>query len=370
MNLAAAQRRIAQLEKANRTLRRKLARQKSAQRTLAQRTFTQVPPYRSPVPAQLQQVIHDLRHSHSDLEHRRQTLEATLAELQATQSKLIAAEKMSALGTMVAGVAHEINNPINFVHGNLAHVSLYTQDLLHLLQIYRREFPKTSSDLQIAIEAIDLPFLEQDLKKTLKSMWGGTERIRKIVESLRTFARLDEADCKLIDLHESLESTIVVVQNRFQANEHRAAIKLVCDFAPMPAIECYGSAINQVFLQLLNNAIDAINDQAIRGVDCEMPPQIQIQTNYTDSPSCITVNISDNGCGIPESIISKIFDPFFTTKAIGYGTGLGLSTSYQTIVAQHHGQFYCRSVVGQGSEFVIILPIRGVCDWADNPAVV
>ncbi len=367
MNLAAAQRRIAQLEKANRMLRRKLMRQELADRQIMPQKLAPVSPPSS-TPDQLQQVIHDLRHSYSDLEHHRQSLEGTIAELQATQSKLIAAEKMSALGTMVAGVAHEINNPINFVHGNLAHVSLYTQDLLHLLQIYRREFPKTSSDLQIAIEAIDLPFLEQDLKKTLKSMWAGTERIRKIVESLRTFARLDEADCKRIDLHESLESTIVMVQNRFQATAHRDAIKLVCDLPPIPAIECYGSAINQVFLQLLNNAIDAINDQAICGVDSDIPPQIQIQTSYTDSPACVTISISDNGCGIPASIISKIFDPFFTTKPIGHGTGLGLSTSYQTIVAQHHGQFYCRSVVGQGSEFVIILPIRGV--GADNPAVV
>ncbi len=350
MDLAAAQRRIAQLEKANRTLRRKLMRQTLADRQIAPRQSAPVSPPSS-TPDQLQQVIHDL------------------AVLQATQSKVITAEKMSALGTMVAGMAHEINNPINFVHGNLAHVSLYTQDLLHLLQIYRREFPQTSSDLQIAIEAIDLPFLEQDLKKILKSMWGGTERIRKIVESLRIFARLDEADCKLTDLHESLESTIVMVQNRFRATDQRDAIKLVCDFAPIPAIECYGSAINQVFLQLLNNAIDAINDQALRGVDSDRPPQIQIQTRYADLPACITVSISDNGCGIPESVMSKIFDPFFTTKPIGHGTGLGLSTSYQTIVAQHHGQFYCRSVVGQGSEFVIILPLRCVGDGVDRARV-
>jgi two-component system, NtrC family, sensor kinase len=326
MNLAVAQRRIAQLEKANRRLRRKL---------LAQ----------------------------SRLEHRSQRLETTLAELRATQSKLVASEKMSALGTLVAGVAHEINNPISFVHGNLAHVSLYTQDLLHLLQIYRREFPQTSSDLQIAIAAIDLPFLEQDLKKTLKSMWGGTERIRKIVESLRTFARLDEADCKLIDLHESLDSTLIIVQNRFQANHDRPAIQLVCDYSVMPSIECYGGAINQVFLQLLNNAIDAIDDQAMRGSDAAVPPQIQIQTRYADAPPCVTISISDTGCGIQSAIVPKIFDPFFTTKPIGHGTGLGLSTSYQTIVAQHHGQLYCRSVVGQGSEFVMILPLRGACDW-------
>ncbi len=332
MDLAAAQVRIAKLEKANRRLRRQL--------------FAQ-----------------------SRVESRSQGLEAAMAELQATQSKLVASEKMSALGTMVAGVAHEINNPINFVHGNLAHVSLYTQDLLHLLQIYRREFPKTSSDLAIAIAAIDLPFLEQDLKKTLKSMWGGTERVRKIVESLRTFARLDEADCKLIDLHESLDSTLIIVQNRFQENADRPEIKLVCDFELIPSIECYGGAINQVFLQLLSNAIDAINDQAIRCPNPDIAPQIQIQTRYADAPPCVTISISDTGCGIPAAIVPKIFDPFFTTKPIGHGTGLGLSTSYQTIVAQHHGQFYCRSVVGQGSEFVIILPLRGSCDWSESGGV-
>jgi signal transduction histidine kinase len=332
MDLAAAQVRIAKLEKANRRLRRQL--------------FAQ-----------------------SRVESRSQGLEAALAELQATQSKLVASEKMSALGTMVAGVAHEINNPISFVHGNLAHVSLYTQDLLHLLQIYRREFPKTSSDLAIAIAAIDLPFLEQDLKKTLKSMWGGTERVRKIVESLRTFARLDEADCKLIDLHESLDSTLIIVQNRFQANSDRPEIKLVCDYESIPSLECYGSAINQVFLQLLSNAIDAINDQSMRRSNPDITPQIQIQTRYADAPPCITISISDTGCGIPEAIVPKIFDPFFTTKPIGHGTGLGLSTSYQTIVAQHHGQFYCRSVVGQGSEFVIILPLRCVCDWPEPGAI-
>jgi two-component system, NtrC family, sensor kinase len=338
--LAAAKRRMAQLEKANRQLRRQLA----------------------------QTAIDDRRQTKIGLEQRCQTVEATLAALQATQSQLVAAEKMSALGTMVAGVAHEINNPINFVHGNLSHLSLYTQDLLHLLQLYQRELPKPSADLQMAIAAVDLPFLEQDLKKMLKSMWGGTERIRKIVESLRTFARLDEANCKLIDLHESLDSTLLLVQNRFQANDYRPSIHLVRDYGGVPGIECYGSAINQVFLQLLNNAIDAIEDKAVRGDhDPDIIPQILIQTSYDELPPCITISISDTGCGISGAIVPKIFDPFFTTKPIGHGTGLGLSTSYQTIVAQHHGQFYCRSVVGQGSEFVIILPLQGSCDWPLDP---
>jgi two-component system, NtrC family, sensor kinase len=339
MDVAAAQIRIAKLEKANRCLRRQVA-------------------------------IARQRQAH--FEQRSQTLETTLQALQAAQSKLVAAEKMSALGTMVAGVAHEINNPITFIHGNLAHISLYTQDLLHLVQIYQREFPKTSADLQIAIAAIDLPFLEQDLKKILQSVWSGTERIRKIVESLRTFARLDEAVCKIIDIHESLDSTLLIVRNRFRETKYRSAIELVCDYDydNLPPIECYGGAINQVFLQLLNNAIDAIDDQAVRQSDSQFDSQshpnrlnrIQIQTRYSQLPNCITISISDNGCGIPNSVANQIFDPFFTTKPIGHGTGLGLSTSYQTIVAQHHGQLYCRSGVGEGSEFVIVLPLSGSCD--------
>ncbi|MBE9030580.1 sensor histidine kinase [filamentous cyanobacterium LEGE 11480] len=359
MDITTAAQRIQELEKTNRILAKQLSRSESNRQQIELQHETSA--------TFLRQVIQELQTSQVRLEERTQTLETTLQELRLTQGKLVASEKMSALGTMVAGVAHEINNPINFVHGNLSHVNLYSQDLLHLLKLYQQEFPATSSKLAIAIEAIDLPFLEQDLKKTLQSMSSGTDRIRKIVNSLKIFARLDEAAYKYIDLHESLNSTVLMIQNRLDATEDRAAIQLVTEYRPIPQVECYASALNQVFLQLLNNAIDAINDQSIQHPIWKQIPQVRIQTNYDGATDSITITIGDNGCGIPETIRPKIFDPFFTTKPIGQGTGLGLSTSYQTIVGQHKGQLYCRSVPAHGTEFVIHLPLRQSLVISDTP---
>ncbi|MEB3294694.1 MAG: ATP-binding protein [Synechococcales bacterium] len=296
----------------------------------------------------------------NQLRQQAQELELTLRELQQTQIQMIQSEKMSSLGQMVAGVAHEINNPVNFIHGNLTHVKQYTEDLLGLLGLYQDHVPHPPQIIQDEIEAIDLEFLSTDLAKVLQSMRVGTERIREIVLSLRNFSRLDESDVKDVDIHEGLDNTLTILHNRLKAKPEHPAIQVVRGYGELPLIECHPGQLNQVFMNILSNAIDVLDEVNQNRTYAEVeanPSVIRIQTQLIDH-QWVSIHISDNGPGVSEEIRSKLFDPFFTTKPVGKGTGLGLSISYQIVVENHQGQLGCRSELGQGTTFEIKIPLQ------------
>lgn len=280
-----------------------------------------------------------------------QQLEATVAQLQQAQLQLVQSEKMSSIGQMVAGVAHEINNPVCFIHGNLKHLQRYIEDLLDLIAHYQAEHSAPSRALQAEIKAIDLDFLIEDLPKTLTSMKVGTDRIREIVLSLRNFSRLDQADFKSADLHEGIDSTLLILGHRLKGTDSYPRIKIIQTYGDLPPVDCYPGQLNQVFMNIVVNSIDALEKASVSA------PTIAICTQQIDA-NRVQIRIADNGPGIPISIQDKLFDPFFTTKEIGKGTGLGLSISYQIITERHGGTLVVQSAPGQGTEFVIEIPIQ------------
>lgn len=300
----------------------------------------------------------------------------TLRTLQQTQAQLIQSEKMSSLGQLVAGVAHEINNPVTFIHGNLPYVNDYVSDLLDLLSLYQQRYPDPDLDIQEKAEAIDLEFITQDLPKTLSSMKVGTDRIHQIVKSLRSFSRLDEAKKKRVDIHEGINSTLLILQHRLKATGDNPGIEVIKEYGILPPIECYPGPLNQVFMNILSNAIDALemetedwglltgkqkNEISSSQFPITNPqsktPTIRIRTEELENS--VLISIADNGSGIPEAIREQIFDPFFTTKPVGKGTGIGLSISYQIVVEKHNGLLECLSEPGKGTEFLIEIPIQG-----------
>ncbi|ABA24482.1 PAS/PAC sensor signal transduction histidine kinase [Trichormus variabilis ATCC 29413] len=291
------------------------------------------------------------------LRQQAENLENTLRELQLTQTQLIHSEKMSSIGNMVAGVAHEINNPVNFIHGNLIPASEYAQDLLQLVELYRLHFPYPPEEIQEFIIDIEFDFLKEDLVKLLQSMRIGTQRIREIVLSLRNFSRLDEAEFKQVDIHEGIDSTLMILQNRLKAKSDHPEILVVKSYGDLPLIDCYPGQLNQVFMNLISNAIDALEEPVVDGQLSVAKPTIYIRSEMFNN-NWVRVTISDNGVGIPQEILSKLFDPFFTTKSVGKGTGLGLSISYQIVVDRHNGKLTCNSTPGQGAEFIIEIPIH------------
>jgi two-component system, NtrC family, sensor kinase len=276
-------------------------------------------------------------------------LELTLQELQQAQLRLIQGEKMSSIGQMVAGVAHEINNPVTFIHGNVSYISRYCRDILNLLNLYQQQYPESNPAIEAEEEAIDLEFLSEDLPKMLKSMQIGTERIRDIVLSLRNFSRLDQADVKPVDIHEGIDSTLLILGHRLKKKPDSPGIEVIKDYGDLPLVQCYPSQLNQVFMNLLVNAIDALESAPHKA------KWIRVSTESSDSKT-VTIRIADNGSGIPDEIQNKLFDPFFTTKPIGKGTGLGLSISYQIITERHGGKLRCHSAPDQGTEFIIEIP--------------
>jgi signal transduction histidine kinase len=269
---------------------------------------------------------------------------------------------------MVAGIAHEINNPVGFVYGNIGPAGEYIQDLLQLVNLYQQQYPEPTPPIRDYIDEIDLEFLVEDLPNLLASMKMGAERIRDIVLSLRTFSRLDEAKAKRVNLHEGLDATLLILQHRLKERPDRKGIAVVKKYGNLPHIECYPGQLNQVFMNILANAIDALESSGI-GCDTQKTstphssPQIQICTEVVEETTSVphsqsvVIRIIDNGPGMTERVRQRLFDPFFTTKPIGQGTGLGLSISYQIVVGAHNGQLQCISAPQEGTEFVIQIPV-------------
>ncbi len=301
-----------------------------------------------------------LRQSEMQFRQQTQKLEAALKELQRTQTQMIQSEKMSSLGQLVAGVAHEINNPVNFIYGNIAPAHDYIEDLLNLIKLYQEYYPVPVPVIQSEIVAIDLEFLMADLPKLLSSMKIGAERIQEIVLSLRTFSRLDEAEYKAVDIHEGIDSTLFILESRLKAKPNHPGIGIIREYEDLPLVECYAGQLNQVFMNILSNAIDALEERDSQRTQQEIkqsPSVIQICTE-TINKNQIAIKIADNGPGIPENIKQRIFDPFFTTKPIGKGTGMGMSISYQIVTKNHHGTLECISSPDGGAAFVIVIPLK------------
>ncbi|MGL6136297.1 MAG: sensor histidine kinase, partial [Planktothrix sp.] len=303
----------------------------------------------------IEQDTYSLQESQIELQQKATELEKTLTQLKQTQTQLLQSEKMSSLGQLVAGIAHEINNPVSFIFGNITYAKEYTNSLLHLISLYQTHYPQPVPEIQTEIDELDLEFLTSDLHKIFNSMLTGSQRIADIVKSLRSFSRLDEADIKTIDLHENLDNTLMILKHRIKAQASRPEIKILKNYGNIPLIHCYVGQLNQVFMNILINSIDALET-----AQQNSPPQILIHTDIlTDSQlkKWVQIQISDNGSGMAETVRRRIFEPFFTTKPVGHGTGMGLAISYQIIVEKHQGQLLCTSTPGEGSTFVISLPI-------------
>jgi two-component system, NtrC family, sensor kinase len=296
-----------------------------------------------------------LMHEVTERRKAEEQLQQTLQTLQKTQTQLIQTEKMSSLGQLVAGIAHEINNPINFIYGNLKHANGYTQDLLNLLKIYEQTCPTPNSELQAELEEIDLEFLATDLPKLMDSMQVGAERIRQIVLSLRVFSRLDESDRKAVDIHQGIDSALVILGKRLKLKSDGTKIEIVKNYGDLPMVECYAGQMNQVFMNILMNAIDELSEAvAHHKID---HPCITI-TTQVENNQWVKIHIADNGSGISPEIQPKLFDPFFTTKRVGQGIGMGLAISYQIVSDKHSGTLQCVSIPGEGAEFIITIPLK------------
>ncbi|MEM9217682.1 MAG: ATP-binding protein [Cyanobacteria bacterium P01_F01_bin.150] len=301
-----------------------------------------------------------LKLSEIELRRKASVLETLLRKLKQTQLKVIQSEKMSSLGYLVAGIAHEINNPVNFIHGNVEYLNMQVGNLLECISLYQTHYPKPKSDVQTKLDYLDLDFLKVDLPKLLNSMTVGTDRIREIVLSLRNFSRTDEAECKAVDIHEGLDSTLLILQHRLGEDHDRPAISLIKHYGDLPPVECYCGPLNQVFMNILSNAIDALEENSELmnyPLSHGSIGQIIIRTSMVND-NWVQVAIADTGPGMTKQVQEKMFEPFFTTKPVGKGTGMGMPISYQIIVERHKGILECISTPGIGTEFIIQIPLQ------------
>ena len=308
--------------------------------------------------AEIQKLAEDLE---LRVEERTSELSNTLVDLQNTQLKLVQSEKMSSLGQLVAGVAHEINNPVNFIYGNLTHAEEYTDTLMQAVHLYQAYYPQSNPELCQKMEELEIDFLLQDLPNLINSMKLGVKRIQGIVVSLRTFSRMDEAELKQADIHEGIDSSLMILQSRIKAKPNHPEIQVIKNYADLPLVECYPGQLNQVFMNILVNAIDSLESRYTKNaleVNTQIP-QIIIETSLTEHQE-VKISITDNAQGMSETTKQKLFDPFFTTKPVGKGTGLGLSISYQIITEYHRGNLLVNSILGKGTEFVIIIPLTQI----------
>ena len=320
-----------------------------------------------------------LRRSQAKLLEKTEQLEKALQQLKGTQTQLVQTEKMSSLGQMVAGIAHEINNPVNFIYGNLTPAGEYIQELLGLIQVYQVCYPHPAPKIQEKIDQMELDFIVEDLQKIFASIKIGAERIKDIVKSLRTFSRLDEADKKDVNIHEGIDSTLMILQHRLKEQRNRPPIQVIKDYGDLPLVECYAGQLNQVFMNIISNAVDALeqlaqHEQSLKKYWQQNPHDhlskivcprltIHIRTLIVEG-KWVQIQITDNGIGIAPDAMPKLYDPFYTSKPIGYGTGLGLAISYQ-IIKSHDGDLRCISEVGRGTEFIIKIPLNSrVCEQA------
>ena len=301
-------------------------------------------------------IVHDITQRKQAEEILRQSEAQLRQEAQQLAAQLVQSEKMSSLGQLVAGVAHEINNPVSFIYGNLTPANQYIQDLIKLIQLYQQHYPKPVPEIATEIVDMDLEFVITDLPKLLNSMEFGAERIKDIVLSLRNFSRLDEAEMKAVNIHEGIDSALMILRGRLKALPERPAIEVIQKYSQLPKVECYAGQLNQVFMNILANAIDVLEESLINGSITDNA-KIEIYTEITKDQQVI-IRIQDNGVGIPENIQKRLFEPFFTTKPVGKGTGLGLSISYKIITEKHHGSLQCISTRGLGTEFIIRIPLK------------
>lgn len=309
---------------------------------------------------QLHDLTEKLEQRNAQLEQKVTEVSQAYENLKQMQIKLIQSEKLSSLGQIVAGIAHEIDNPVNFIYGNLIYASEYNKDILKILHLYQEEYPNPNPNIQAEIEAIDLDFIQDDLLKLMNSMNVGVQRIRELLKSMQVFSRVYEAEMKAVNIHEALDSTLTILNYRLKGKLEHPGIEVVKDYCQLPLVECYAGQINQVLMNIISNAIDALDEYNQRRSFEEVkkqPSRIDIRTRIIDN-DWVTIHIIDNGIGISEEVKAKLFDPFFTTKPAGKAAGLGLSISHQIIVEKHGGNLYCQSTPGKETEFVIKIPIR------------
>jgi len=327
-----------QLENQNELLNRKVEQQTKTEQQLQQLT------------AELEQRV----------QLRTAELTATLNTLKQAQVHLVQSEKMSSLGQMVAGIAHEINNPVNFIYGNLRPAQDYFKDLIDLIHHFQECYPNPEQALQEHIDSLDIEFVTEDAYKLMESLKIGADRIRQIVLSLRNFSRLDEAEMKVVDIHDGIDSTLLILQSKLRGCDGGKPVDIIRCYGELPQVECYPSQLNQVFMNVLANAADALEENNSQiAAEKRLPAVIRIQTALSSNQQAV-IQITDNGPGIPENIRSKLFDPFFTTKPVGKGTGLGLSISHQIIVDKHKGSITCQPAPDLGTQFTITIPCRQI----------